>query len=254
MTTHKKTILGMALAMALAAAANAAPITVGGVTWDPDSPLDWTATSANVRQFVNQTTGAVSGYGIITTLNGTGIDTFCPGCYLTFQYTSYTSTTGTPAVGSTENHTGGSLSFYTVNRGAIDPNNILSLNWTNTTSSNLWLSTVGSGTTSWTYGNGGGGKYSAISGGGLLAVSGGAAMANFNTNTFGSGADLNFTTSLAFDQGGTGRTTPWDWSGTGNFSGDSVAGNNVPEPGTLALAGLGLLGLGVLRRRQVATR
>ena len=37
------------------------------------------------------------------------------------------------------------------------------------------------------------------------------------------------------------------------FEADNAAFGNVPEPGTLTLFGLGLIGLGLLRRRRAAT-
>ena len=37
------------------------------------------------------------------------------------------------------------------------------------------------------------------------------------------------------------------------FEADDAAFGNVPEPGTLTLFGLGLIGLGLLRRRRAAT-
>ncbi len=47
----------------------------------------------------------------------------------------------------------------------------------------------------------------------------------------------------------TGAATSIGFNGIG-FDGLAFSNNIVPEPGTLALFGLGLLGLGVMRRRR----
>jgi len=79
-----------------------------------------------------------------------------------------------------------------------------------------------------------------VTGRGFLDVAGGLAGANFDTNTKGrpgDDADLTFTSSgqlLA-----PGNAGPWGFRGTGE-----VEAFTVPVPGSLALAGLGLLALG----------
>jgi hypothetical protein len=86
-------------------------------------------------------------------------------------------------------------------------------------------------------------------GSGYLEVTGGDAAGHFDTNTLttwaGLSADASFSVTLT-------PITPND-AGYGNWlvgSSSDVKGYAIPEPGSMALAGLGLMGLAALRRRK----
>ena len=55
----KKILPGLALSAGVTLSAHAAVITVGGVTWDPEAPLDFNGTTSNIRQSINPTTGVL---------------------------------------------------------------------------------------------------------------------------------------------------------------------------------------------------
>ncbi|WP_420474430.1 PEP-CTERM sorting domain-containing protein [Noviherbaspirillum sp. ST9] len=242
----KKVLATVALAAAAATSAQASTINVGGVVWDPDAALDFSGTTATLSQFINPVTGVLSGYGVLTTINGTGSATFCPGCELTVEYGGYTPIGGAlipnPAgFGTQIFYSGGFVKVYVDKTPNANPADPLALTAATATDGDLWLELAGHAINGVTL-TGFNFLPSFLLGQGLWDVVGGLAQGNLDTNTMEDGADLSFTNSFTkfFPTG-----SPLISTGTGNF-----AGNSIPEPGSLLLLSLGLLAIASARRRK----
>lgn len=237
--------------------ASAANITVGGVTWNPDyqtvSAQDFITTADFTQWFSTTgisgsgapdfnavapgTVGAMlQGVGQIGRINGS-TNFVCATCELTFTFGGL-SFDGDLADGSAfdlaASASTGYFNVYFDNTADFDPgaiNNQADVD--DAANGSLFLSfsfdnlKEGSG---YTPAKGNIDSY--------WSVSGGAAAGNFDTDSILFGSDLGFAAYVDFQNNQYG-------TGTGTAS-----GNSIPEPTTLAIFGLGLLGLAGAARRK----
>lgn len=249
-------LITVAVSMALAASANASVINVGGVVWDPDQTavfpgeVDFTSHGGLLENSVDPTNGIfhVEGRGIVNQINSTTTNQtiFCPGCELTYTFSMDLVAINPVALNiATFSFTNLSVSVFVDNAMNYDGS------FANAADGQLWLSLVGNGNLTGTGTDIGTGSDQG-SGSALLDVVGGLAMGNFDTNTKLNGADMVFTSS--FQPAGFSEIIGYDNQDqpiyapmlTGTMD---LKGNSIPEPGTIALIGAGLLGLGLGRRR-----
>jgi hypothetical protein len=246
MNMSKKIAASMAIAVA-SFSSSASLINVGGVVWDPESPLDFQGTTGAIYQII-ATDGSLSGYGSVATLNGAGPTSFCPGCELTFQFGGFTPSSIDIATSKT-NYKDGWVKFYVDNTPDASPTDPLALTDLNTGSESginpLWLDLSGAiifGTET-TLNAGVDTLGTSAGGSGALEVTGGIAQNNFDTNAMIMGSDITFSSTFGLPV--TAGTLTYS-TGSANFNGESI-----PEPTSLAIFGLALLTFGASTRKRL---
>jgi len=232
----KKGLLAGFAALALSMTAQASEINVGGVVWDPDSGLDFTSNGNTYESFAGQVNDFVTGFGVITQFNGLGEAAFCPSCELT-----YTFSLQLVSADFVQNTPLGDLFIFTFDNVVFDlwvddsPDyNEAAPSLAAAQDGDNFLHMVNNGLLV-------GSAFDIFdplsvngSGSGYLDVMSGLAMNNFDTNTKKFGSDMSFTSSFQVAQ--------LDVAGYPLFGSLDLAGDTIPEPSTIALFGLALMG------------
>lgn len=235
------------LMFSAAASVQASPINVGGVIWNPDQTpvfpgeLDFTSHGGLLENSIDPLNGIVhvDGRGIINQINSTipNAGSFCPGCELTYTFSmDLVGITPVALNFSTFTFTNLAVKVW------VDHTPDYSGSFASASDGVLWLDLVGNGNLNGTGTDIGTGSDRG-SGDALLDVIGGLAMVHFDTNTKLNGADMALSSSF--------QPAGFSENGVPMLTGTlDLKGNSIPEPGSLALAGLGLLGVGLARRRN----
>ncbi len=258
----KNVIASAAIALGLAASGSASAVVIAGVDFANlgGSHLE---TTTLAETFVNQVGQTLTGYGVVNTVNGAASYTANGNklyFVLNYNVTAFNGTSVTFDGGTVNIYLNPVLNLLTqssaTNLGIIQGGSLwATLKGHKSAPSNAELAASGTLT----------GAQLAFTGAGLLdIISGANGVFNYlNANSIADGlggfADIGVTTSgsntvlNAFDNT-TGCTTGRAAAGQYCFQGSAdLRGNTVPEPGILALVGLGLLGMGTtLRKRKSA--
>ncbi|EGG99848.1 ABC-type dipeptide transport system2C periplasmic component [gamma proteobacterium IMCC2047] len=226
------------------AASSAFAINIGGVVWDPASPADFQSNGNVYETFATQVGDTVTGFGVITQFNGTTQPTFCPGCELTFTFSLRLASAQL-----VYNGPQGPVSAFTFDQVAVkmyvdnsQDYDQVAPSLASASNGVLFLDAVNNGLLSGSATNLFDPNLINGSGTGFLDVIGGIAAANFDTNTKDNGSDIQYTSSF--------QSAQLNVPGYPLFGSVDLSGDTIPSPAPLALIGLGLLGMGIARRRK----
>jgi len=232
----KKGLWAGVASLALSVSAHASFINVGGVVWDPDSVNAFPAaqdffSSGNLFENVAKNDGdIVNGYGIFDQMNSdvNNMAEFCPGCELTYTFSMEL----VSFVGNVFTFKDLQIDIF------VDHTPDYVATASTSGDGNLWLSLLVDGNLTG-FGTDLGTGSDTGTGSALLNVVGGIAAGNFDTNGEKDGTDM--VLSSSFQPSGTPDVLK------GGFE---LTGNSIPEPASIALLGLGLLGFARSRKKS----
>ncbi|MDP4528110.1 PEP-CTERM sorting domain-containing protein [Alkalimonas delamerensis] len=233
-----RTMLVGAALLGLSSAAYAAPITVGGVTWDPNAAIDFRAQFDFAQEFTGNPAVAgteLFGYGIVRSINGTNESVFCTSCELTFEIGGFL-TDGAGGFVQEE----GFIRIFSDSTPDYDFTNN-PMDAATATNGSLWLELLARDIAFVTLSPDPATPYTTgiLSATWVLGDVTAAAYGNFQQGLF-NGNDASSVSEASLFIGST-----FDGSGV-------LRASTIPEPATIGILGLGLLGLGGMARRKKA--